>query len=89
MAPRRGKVIRKLRKDKEQDEQWHCVQGATLSIQGFYFQYLLVVPWDTQPCILSGLIKCVPEILGDLVVKSKLSPVSYFVALRQANTIHK
>ena len=94
MAMRLGKVIRNNRSgnrmDKERGkEQWHCVQGAALSIQRFYFQYLFVAPWDTQPFILSRLIKRVPGIFGDLVVKYTLSPVSYFVALRQTNPIHK
>ena len=62
MATRLGKVIRNNRSgnrmDKERGkEQWHCGQGAALSIQRFYFQYLFVAPWDTQPFILSRLIK--------------------------------
>ena len=43
----------------------------------------------SQSFILLGFIKWVPETPGDQVVKSKLSPCSGSVALRQLNPIHK
>ena len=43
----------------------------------------------SQPLILPRSIKGVPGPLGDLVVKSKLSPLSCSVALRQLNPVHK
>ena len=42
-----------------------------------------------SPFIIPRSIKWVPGTPGDLVVKSKLSPHSGSVALRQLNTIHK
>ena len=46
-------------------------------------------PRATQPFILLSPIKRVPAGPGDLVGKSKLSPSSDSVALRQLNPIHK
>ena len=52
-------------------EQWPSGQGAGFPIQGSRVQNHWVAPRSTQPFILS-----VPEISGNLVVKSKLPPRS-------------
>ena len=46
-------------------------------------------PRSTQPFINPKSIKLVPGTFGNLVVKSKMSPRSGFVAQRQLNLIHK
>ena len=57
-------------------EHWLSGQGAWFPIQGSRVENQWVVPRSTQPFILPRLIKWVPGISGDLVVKSKLSPCS-------------
>ena len=57
-------------------EQWPIGQGAGFPIQGFHVQNHWVAPRLTQPFILLRSVKWVPEISGNLVVKSKLPPRS-------------
>ena len=54
-------------------------------MHGSQDQNYWVAPKSTQPFIIPRSIKWVPEILGYLAVKSKLSPCSGTVALRQLN----
>ena len=69
-------------------EQWPSGQGAGFLIQGSRVQKKRVTPRPTQPFILSMLVKWVPEISGNLVVKSKLL-LEVALALRQVKPIHK
>ena len=67
-----------------------CSQtGAGFPNQGSQVQNRWVAPRSTQPFILPRLTKFVPGSLEYQVVKSKLSPRSGFVALKQLNPIHK
>ena len=51
-------------------------QVAGFPIQGSRVQYHWVTPRSTQPFILARSMKRVPDIYGNLVVKSKLPPRS-------------
>ena len=53
-------------------EQWPSGQGAGFPIIGSRVKKYWVAPRSTQPFILPRLIKWVPEISGNLVVKNKL-----------------
>ena len=68
---------------------WPSGEGTEFPIQGSWVQNHWVAPRSTQLFILWRLIKCVSGTPGDRVVKSKLSPRSGSVALRQLNPIHK
>ena len=57
-------------------EQWPSGQGTGFPIQGPRVQNRCVAPRLTQPFILPRSVKWVPEISGNLVVKSKLPPRS-------------
>ena len=57
-------------------EQWPSGQGAGFPIQASRVQNHWVAPRSSQPFILPRSIKWVPEISGNLVVKSKLPPRS-------------
>ena len=57
-------------------EQWPSGQGAGFQIHGTHGQKHWVAPRSTQPFILPRLLKWVPAISGNLVVKSKLPPRS-------------
>ena len=54
-------------------EQWPSGQGAGFPIQGSHVQNHWVAPRLTQPLIL---LRLIPGISGNLVVKSKLPPRS-------------
>ena len=64
-------------------------QGAGFPIQESWIQNRWVVPMQTYPFIHLRLIKWVPGTPGHYMVKSKLSPLSGSVTLRQLNHIHK
>ena len=66
-------------------EQWSNGLGAGFSIQGSLIQNYWVAPSSSQRFILLRSIKGVPGTPADLVIKSKLSRRSGFVALRQLN----
>ena len=70
--------------------QWlrHWISHPTL-IQGSGVLNHWLAPRSTQPFIFPRLIKWVPGISRNLLVKSKLPPHSCSVALRQLNPIHK
>ena len=53
-----------------------CGQGAGFLIQRFHVQNHWVAPRSTQSFILPMSVKWVPEVSGNLVVKSKLPPQS-------------
>ena len=57
-------------------EQWPSGQDAGFLIQGSLVQNHWAAPRLTQPFILPRSVKWVPEIAGNLVVKSKLPPRS-------------
>ena len=62
--------------------------GAGFPIAGSWVQNHLLAPRLVQPILYPRSVKWVPSTPGDLVVKSKLSPYSGFVALRHLNPIH-
>ena len=57
-------------------EQWPSGQGAGFPIQMSHVQNHWLAPRSTQPFILVRSVKLLPEISGNLVVKSKLPPQS-------------
>ena len=57
-------------------EQWPSGQGAGFPIQRSHVQNHWLAPRSTQPFILVRSVKLLPEISGNLVVKSKLPPQS-------------
>ena len=70
-------------------EQWSSGYGARFPIQRFWGQNHWLAPRSTQPFTLSRSIKLVAGTLGKWVVKSKLSPDSGSVVLRQLSTTHR
>ena len=72
-----------------------CMQKWSLMVKALDSQWILSskhFSWskvDWSAVHLPRLIKWVPGIYGNSVVKSKLSPCSGSVALRQLNSIHK
>ena len=69
-------------------KQWPSGQGTLFPIQGSFVQNHWVALRLTQSFILQRLIKWVPGISGNLVVKSKLL-LEVTLTLRQLNPIHK
>ena len=65
------------------------IRTLDLPIRGSGFKNNWKAPRSTPSFILLGLIKWRPEILGDLVVKSKLSPCSGSAGLWQMSPLHK
>ena len=65
------------------------MQGADFPIKGSWVQNHCLAPRSTKSFVPPKLVKWVPGTLGDLVIKSKLSPSNGSASLRQLNLIHK